>query len=73
MADGFISVYSKATGDKQRVPEHWLDVPSIAKQFNKTPRQRNRDRADEQTTNQASDTQATTANTETPATGDTKE
>lgn len=39
----FISVYSKATGLKHRIPEHFMDVPSIARQFNKTPRQKTAD------------------------------
>lgn len=39
----FISVYQKGTGAKHRVPEHWLEVPTIARQFTKTPRQRKAD------------------------------
>lgn len=67
----FISVYSKATGEKHRVPEHFLDVPSIAQNFNKTPRQRKRD-ADE--TPVATNIEAAlVAETETPPAGDKKE
>lgn len=39
----FIDVYVKATGAKQRIPAHWLHVPSIARNFSKTPRQRSRE------------------------------
>lgn len=65
----FISVYSKATGAKHRVPEHFLSVPSIARNFNKTPRQRKADEAPVATNIEA----AVVAETETPATGDKKE
>lgn len=67
----FISVYSKATGEKHRVPEHFLTVPSIARNFNKTPRQRKReaDEAPVATNIEA----ALVAETETPSTGDKKE
>lgn len=41
----FIAVYAKATGRKQYVPEHFMSVPSIAKNFSLTPRQRRRDAA----------------------------
>ncbi len=72
----FISVFSKATGAKHRVPEHWLDVPSIARQFNKTPRRKT---ADERKAAKASEPVAT--NTEaaivaddlTPASGEDEE
>lgn len=30
-------VYSKATGKKVRVPEHWLDHEVFGQQFRKTP------------------------------------
>lgn len=72
----FINVYAKTTGEKHKVPAHWLDVPSIAKQFTKTPRQR---KADERAAARQSDPVATTpeaaivADDETPATGDQKE
>lgn len=39
----FISVYSKATGLKHRIPEHLLEVPSVASKFTKTPRQKSAD------------------------------
>lgn len=35
--DGFVDVYDKKTGIKQRVPEHWLDNPVLSKPFRKTP------------------------------------
>ncbi len=72
----FISVYSKASGEKHRVPEHWLDVPSIAKQFTKTPRQK---KADERTAARQSEPVASNpeaaavAEDETPDAGDKKE
>lgn len=67
----FISVYAKATGEKHRVPEHFMTVPSIARNFNKTPRQRKRD-ADE--TPVATNIEAAlVAETETPDAGDQKE
>lgn len=34
---GFVEVYSKATGKKQVVPEHWLNHPVHGKGFAKTP------------------------------------
>jgi len=68
----FISVYAKSTGEKHRVPEHFLTVPSIARNFNKTPRQRSRDKADE--TPVATNTEAAlAAEDETPDAGDKKE
>jgi hypothetical protein len=33
----FVDVYSKTTGRKQRVPEHWLDHPTLGRNFRKTP------------------------------------
>lgn len=39
----FVPVYSKTTGLKHRVPEHWLDHPVLGKGFRKTPLQRDRD------------------------------
>lgn len=65
----FISVYAKATGEKHRVPEHFMTVPSIARNFTKTPRQRKRD-AEE--TARGSEPVAPD-NTETPDAGDKKE
>ncbi|WGX98725.1 hypothetical protein [Nocardioides sp. L-11A] len=35
--DGFVEVYAKSTGRKQRVPEHWLDHPVLSRDFEKTP------------------------------------
>ena len=77
MADDFITVYAKTTGDKQRVPKHFMDVPSIAKQFTKTPRQR---KADERASTSKPEPVATPdkptvgdVNPETPAAGDQKE
>lgn len=33
----FREVVAKATGKKQRVPEHWLDHPIFSKQFRLPP------------------------------------
>lgn len=33
----FIEAVVKATGNKQRVPEHWLDHPTIGAQFRLPP------------------------------------
>lgn len=72
----FLDVYAKTTGLKHRVPEHWLAVPSIARNFTKTPRQK---KADERTAAKHSDPVATNpeaapvAENETPAAGDKKE
>lgn len=35
--DGFVDVYDKNTGIKQRVPEHFMDNPVLSKPFRKTP------------------------------------
>lgn len=35
--DGFVEVYAKSTGRKQWVPEHWLDHPTLGRDFEKTP------------------------------------
>lgn len=59
MDDGFVDAYSKRTGKKVRIPEHFLGHPVLGKGFNKTPRQK------------AADAQATSATgTDTPASGD---
>lgn len=41
----FVAAYSKKTGQKQRVPEHWLGHPTLGKDFSKTPRQKAADKA----------------------------
>ena len=33
----FIEAVVKATGNKQRIPEHWLDHPTIGAQFRLPP------------------------------------
>lgn len=38
-----ISAYRKDTGEKVRIPEHWLDDPNLGEPFAKTPRQKARD------------------------------
>ena len=35
---GFIEVYVSATGEKVRVPEHWVNHPVLWRGFRKTPR-----------------------------------
>ena len=37
---GFVDAYSKATGEKARVPARWLDNPRLSKNLRKTPLQR---------------------------------
>lgn len=37
---GFVDVYAKATGEKHRVPEHFMTHPTLSKPFRKTPKQR---------------------------------
>lgn len=39
---GFVTVYSKATGRKRRVPEHYLDQPRLMAGFALTPSERAR-------------------------------
>lgn len=43
--DGFVDAYSKSTGQKQRIPEHWLDHPVLGKDFTLTPSARAREDA----------------------------
>lgn len=38
-----IEAYRKDTGEKVRIPEHWLDDPILGKPFRKTPTQRARE------------------------------
>lgn len=35
--DGFVEVYSKTTGKKHHVPEHWVNHPVLGKNFAETP------------------------------------
>lgn len=57
--NGFVTAYSKSTGKKVRVPEHFIGHPVLGKDLQKTPSQRKRE--------------APVASTpETPAAGDTK-
>jgi hypothetical protein len=58
MDDGFVDAYSKRTGKKVRVPEHFLGHPVLGKGFNKTPRQK------------AADTQAGDSAPTAPTSGD---
>lgn len=39
----FIEAYGKASGRKVLIPSHWLDIPSFAEKFRKTPTQRRDD------------------------------
>lgn len=64
----FIDVYSKATGRKHRVPEHFMDNPVLAAPFRKTPKTRGAE-----TTSATPETDVVTATSgtrETPAAGD---
>ena len=54
----FIDAYDKATGKKRRIPAHWLDVPSIAKNFSQSSRQKGASK--EEPTNTATAEVATT-------------
>lgn len=38
--DGLITVYRSDTGEKVRIPPHWLDNPDLAVPFRKTPKTR---------------------------------
>lgn len=46
MTEGFVEVYAKSTGNKQLVPEHWLDHPVLGRNFSKTPSSVAREQAD---------------------------
>ncbi|MEP7738528.1 hypothetical protein ABKW28_12800 [Nocardioides sp. 31GB23] len=61
----FIDVYSKATGRKHRVPEHYLTNPVLAKPFRKTPKTRAAETSS--ATPETDVVTATTDTTETPA------
>ena len=63
MALKFIDAYDKTTKAKVRIPAHWLDVPSIAKNFSQTSRQKG---ASKET---PANTATVEAPIETPATG----
>lgn len=39
MSDGFVDVYSKATGKKHKVPAHFMEHPTLSRPFRKTPKQ----------------------------------
>jgi hypothetical protein len=68
--DDFISVYAKATGVKHRVPAHFMTVPSIAKHFTKTPRQRRREAEKRPARRRRTSPVAIPSNTETPIAGE---
>lgn len=38
MDDRFVDVFAKKTGDRYRVPAHWLDHPELGKPFRRTPK-----------------------------------
>ncbi len=38
-----VNAYRKDTGEKVRVPEHWIGHPTLGEPFRKTPTQRARD------------------------------
>lgn len=35
--DGFVTAYSRTTGEQHRIPKHWLDNPVLGKDFTTTP------------------------------------
>jgi hypothetical protein len=37
---GFVNAYRKDTGEKVRIPAHWIGHKTLGRAFNKTPRQR---------------------------------
>lgn len=41
--DGLITVYEKATGQKVRIPPHWMDNPDLSAPFERTPSSRSRE------------------------------
>lgn len=69
---GFVNVYHRETGDKYRVPAHWMTHPTLSKPFRKTPKQRASD-AESATPSTdvvtAASANPTTRTTETPAAG----
>lgn len=67
----FVDVYAKTTGEKYRVPAHWMDHPTLSKPFRKTPKQRGADGEPASATPVTDVVTATPANptTETPAAG----
>lgn len=71
----FISVYSRATGEKHLVPAHFIEVPGIAKNFRLTPRQRKADekRATARTRGPIKSAATSVAPQSTPPVGDKKE
>jgi len=38
MDDNFVDAYVIATGEKQRIPRHWLDHPTLGAPFRLTPK-----------------------------------
>ncbi|CAI9417372.1 hypothetical protein [Nocardioides sp. T2.26MG-1] len=38
--DGLITVYRTDTGEKVRIPPHWMDNPTLAAPFQRTPSSR---------------------------------
>jgi hypothetical protein len=63
---GFVSAYRKDTGEKVRIPAHWLGHKTLGRAFNKTPRQRASDNASD-------DGGKSSSTSSTPAAGDKKE
>ncbi|MBB3041222.1 hypothetical protein [Nocardioides soli] len=43
--DGLTSAYRVDTGEKVRIPPHWLDHPTLGKPFRRTPKSRAADQA----------------------------
>lgn len=72
--DGLITVYRRDTGEKVRIPPHWLDQPDLAEPFERTPSSRAREAARATTSTDAPATggQATDLDTSTTRPGTTR-
>lgn len=66
-----IKVYRKDNGDIVRVPEHWMDHPTLSKPFRKTPSQKARETAPQTSTSRTGEA-ANTPNTKTNTDGSAK-
>lgn len=70
MSDALITVYSRRTGLKHRVPAHYLDHPVLSKQWRKTPKTRE---VEARSTAPGTGAAVASTNTDTPPAGDEKE
>jgi len=65
-----VNVYRKDTGEKVRVPEHWMDHPTLSKPFRKTPMQRARDEAQQTSTSRTGESAKSKSTDESAKAGD---